>query len=304
VISFRYHVVSIVAVFLALALGVVVGTTALNGPITTDLRNKVDALNKQRTSDTQQQDQLQQQVNIGNQFAGTFAARIVGGSLAGQQVIMIGMPNAASATKDGIAKEISAAGGTLSGRIQLTSDITDPKRAGDVRSLVTQVHPIGLSLPLTQDPGTLVGSLLAFVLSGAGQKSDISQALSALSAAQMLKVESSDVAAAKTIVVVSSGTLPASDPGGASQLQMVTQMQLAGCHTLVAGDNASSTGGGLVALVRGSDANKSTVSTVDDSDTVIGQVTDVLALAEVAGGKNGAYGTGSGVQSMFPSATR
>ena len=41
-ISFRYHVVSIVAVFLALALGVVVGTTALNGPITTDLRNKVD----------------------------------------------------------------------------------------------------------------------------------------------------------------------------------------------------------------------------------------------------------------------
>ena len=36
-ISFRYHIVSIVAVFLALALGIVVGTPALNGPITKDL---------------------------------------------------------------------------------------------------------------------------------------------------------------------------------------------------------------------------------------------------------------------------
>jgi hypothetical protein len=98
--------------------------------------------------------------------------------------------------------------------------------------------------------------------------------------------------------------LPPNDAGGSTQLQLVTQMQLAGCHTLVAGDNASSTGGGLVALVRGSDADKSTVSTVDDADSVVGQVTAILALAEVAGGRNGAYGTGSGVQSMFPSASR
>ena len=103
---------------------------------------------------------------------------------------------------------------------------------------------------------------------------------------------------------MSSGTLPANDAGGSTQLQLVTQLQLAGCHTLVAGDNPSSTGGGLVALVRGSDADKSTVSTVDDADTVVGQVTAVLALAEVAGGKSGAYGTGSGVQSVFPSATQ
>jgi len=53
VISFRYHVVSIIAVFLALALGIVVGTTALNGPITTDLRNKVDSLNKLLNARTQ-----------------------------------------------------------------------------------------------------------------------------------------------------------------------------------------------------------------------------------------------------------
>lgn len=303
-ISFRYHVVSIVAVFLALALGVVVGTTALNGPITTDLRNKVDSLNKQKTVDQQAQTKLQQQVNIGNQFAGTYAAQVVSGSLLGDQVIMIGMPGASTSMKDGIAKELAAAGATLSGRIQLTSDYTDPKRASDLTSLVKQNHPIGLTLPVTQDAGSLAGALLAFVLSGEGEQSDISQTLSALAAAQMLKVEGSDnVIASKNVVVVGTGPLPINDAGGANQLQLVTRLQLAGCHTVVAGDAASATTGGLVQLVRSSDANKSTVSTVDDSDTVIGQVTVALALAEIAGGKNGSYGTGSGVQSLFPSAT-
>ena len=32
-INFRYHVVSLTAVFLALAIGLVVGTAALNGPV-------------------------------------------------------------------------------------------------------------------------------------------------------------------------------------------------------------------------------------------------------------------------------
>jgi hypothetical protein len=304
VISFRYHVVSIVAVFLALALGVVVGTTALNGPITTDLRNKVDSLNKQRASDVTAQGQLQQQVNIGNQFASTYAGQVVGDTLIGDQIIMVSMPGANSGMKDGIAKEIAAAGGTVTGRIQLTSEFTDPKRANDIVSIVKQVQPIGLIYPITQNAGTLAGSLLAFVLSGEGQQSDISQALSAFSTAQMLKVESSDVTPAKMVVVVASGTLPANDPGGSTQLQVVTQLQLAGCHTLVAGDNASSTAGGLVALVRTSDVNKSVVSTVDNADAVVGQVSAVLALAAISQGKSGAYGTGSGVSSVFPSATR
>jgi hypothetical protein len=300
VISFRYHVVSIVAVFLALALGIVVGTTALNGPITTDLRNKVDALNKDRAADAQQEQLLQQQVNTGSQFAGTYASKIVGGSLTGEQVIMISMPGASSAIKTGVQKEVTAAGGTFSGRIQLTGDYTDPKRANDILSLAKQVQPIGLTYPVTDDAGTLGGKLLAYVLSGDGLQSDISAALSALAAAQMLKVESSDVTPAQIIVVVSSGSLPANDPGGQSQLQLVTQLQMAGCHTLVAGDTPSSTPGGLVALVR-SGPDKNTVSTVDDADTLVGQVTSVLALAEVAAGKSGAYGTGTGAQALFPS---
>jgi hypothetical protein len=38
-IDFRYHLVSLVAVFLALAVGIVLGTTALNGPLTRGLQS-------------------------------------------------------------------------------------------------------------------------------------------------------------------------------------------------------------------------------------------------------------------------
>ena len=41
-INFRYHVVSLTAVFLALAIGLVVGTAALNGPVADTLSDQVD----------------------------------------------------------------------------------------------------------------------------------------------------------------------------------------------------------------------------------------------------------------------
>jgi hypothetical protein len=44
VIDFRYHLVSIVAVFLALAVGVVLGSAALNGPVVAGLRKSVSTL--------------------------------------------------------------------------------------------------------------------------------------------------------------------------------------------------------------------------------------------------------------------
>ncbi len=45
-INFRYHVVSLTAVFLALAIGLVVGTAALNGPVADSLEGQVTGLRK------------------------------------------------------------------------------------------------------------------------------------------------------------------------------------------------------------------------------------------------------------------
>src|SRR5262249_1574132 len=81
VISFRYHLVSIIAVFLAMALGIVVGTTALNGPITTDLRKQVNSLKGDRTNLANQVKVLQNQADDSSAFADAFGAQIVTNAL-------------------------------------------------------------------------------------------------------------------------------------------------------------------------------------------------------------------------------
>ena len=43
VVDFRYHLVSIIAVFLALAIGIVIGTTALNGALLDNLKGSINA---------------------------------------------------------------------------------------------------------------------------------------------------------------------------------------------------------------------------------------------------------------------
>jgi hypothetical protein len=306
VISFRYHLVSIIAVFLALALGIVVGTTALNGPITKDLRHQVDALKGDRKSLSAQVNTLQSQVGDADKFAALYGGQIVKSSLTDLNVLIIGLPGASGDTKDGVAKEVAAAGGVVTGRIQLTGDYTDPKRAGDITALATGAsHPIGLTYPSVDDAGQLGGALLAFVLLGKGQQTDLKQVLAGFSELNMVKVEGGDkVTPASAVVVVAGGSLPLDDAGGKTELALISQLQQKGGSTVVVGDHASATRGGIVALVRGDETDKGTVSTVDNADTPLGKVSTALALAGMIKPEPetvvGHYGTGGGASALFP----
>lgn len=301
-ISFRYHLVSLVAVFLALALGIVVGTTALNGPITTDLRKQVNTLKGDRSTLAKQVKDLQGQVGDAEQFAGTYGAQLVSGALTGQSVVMVALPGAGASVQDSIARQIQAAGGKVGGRLQLTQDYVDPRRGSDITSLATgPVHPIAWTAPETSDPGQLGGSLLSFVLLGKGQPTDLSQVLGGFSGLHMVTV-SGTVTPAKSVVVVGTGA-PADDYGAKAEFALVSALQQGGGKVVVAGDTASDTGNGIVAQVRGPNGAKATVSTVDNADTAMGQVTSVLAVADIAKDQVGHYGTGQGADALFPSPT-
>ncbi|MFN2519175.1 MAG: copper transporter [Jatrophihabitantaceae bacterium] len=300
-ISFRYHLVSIVAVFLALALGIVVGTTALNGPITTDLRKQVNTLKSDRTMLANQVKALQRQVSDAGQFASSFGAQLVHGTLAKQSVLLIGLPGARSSVEDGITRQIEAAGGKVSGHLELRDEYVDPRRSSDITSLVTSgVHPIGLTLPEVSDAGQLAGALLAFVLLGKGQRTDLSQVLSGFSELHMISDAGKDIVPSMTVVVVGSGPLATANYAAAAELALVTALERAGGHVVVAGDIGSASQAGIVAGVRGPSGDKATVSTVDNADTAIGQVSTVLALADIVKSTVGHYGTATTADALFP----
>lgn len=302
-ISFRYHLVSVIAVFLALALGIVVGTTALNGPVTTDLRKQVNTLKDERGQLAAQVKVLQSQVDNAGQFASTFGAQLVAGTLAKDKILIVGLPGASTGMQDGLAAQITAAGAKITGRLQIAPDYVDSARGSSINTLATGAgHPLGLTLPPVSDPGQLGGALLAYVLTGRGQPTDLKTVLSGFSGLHMITSDPNGIEPAQTVVVVGSGSIAKGAYAGQTELDLISALQNAGGHVVVAGDSGSAQNGGVVALVR-SNATKAAVSTIDNANSSFGQVSTVLALAGLAKSQVGHYGTGKGADALFPSPT-
>lgn len=304
-ISFRYHLVSIVAVFLALALGIVVGTTALSGPITKDLRSQLNDTKKQRDALADQVKALQTRVDDAGQFASTYGSQLVSGSLAGKRVLLVVLPGVTSGMQSGAERQVAAGSGKVSGVVTLTKNYLDPRLGTGISSLATgPSHPIGLTLPETSDTGQLGGALLAYVLLGKGQKTDLTQVLGGFSALHMVSLRESTITPSNLVVVLTRGALKPKDYGASAELDLVSALNRAGGHVVVAGDAGAAVAGGLIASVRGSAADRGTSSTVDNADTAFGQVSAVLALAAAAKGQNGQYGTEAGADALFPAPSK
>ncbi|MDR1998998.1 MAG: copper transporter [Frankiaceae bacterium] len=301
-ISFRYHIVSIIGIFLAFALGVAVGTAALNGAVTDRLRSQVNSL--QSTGDSLRRDNqgLTQTVDAQNQFAATYGPALLGGSLTGHGIALVQAPGATDAEADAIAANLQAAGAQVSGRITLALDYFDRARAGDIRALATgPAHPAGLQLPATDDVGQLGGAMLAYVLVGAANQSDISMVMAGFTALQMVKVAGGAMQAGDLAIVVTGGAFGAQDDATAAMISaLAQQLRAGGKGAVVAGDPASAGAGGAVSSIRANAAASAVVSTVDDADGPLGQLTAVLALAEQLAGKAGQYGIGPGASGIAP----
>jgi hypothetical protein len=304
VISFRYHIVSLVGVFLALALGIVIGTTALSGPVTSDLRHQVNDLKKDRSQLATQNKDLQGQVDVASQFTANFGPQILADALDKTNVLVVALPGASSGMVDGIGNGLSEAGATITGRLELAGSYVDPSLATSIQDLaVGPSHPIGLTLPQTDDPRVLGAALLAYALVGKGEQTDLNTVLSGFSGLHMINSDPSGIEPATDVVILGNGSLAKNSYASAAESDLVAQFAAAGATVVVAGDSGSAQAAGVVASVRSGDL-KTTVATVDNADTPFGQVTTALALAGAIDQQVGQYGTGPGAQALFPTRSK
>ena len=307
-IDFRYHLVSLVAVFLALALGVLLGTTQLSGAVTDDLRGQVSALTADKRDLQTDVRGLQGQLKTDDAVTGSLAPRLVSGALRGAQVVVVATPQATDGTTDGVQRMLEQAGATVTGRVQLTEDYSDPRRASDLKAYVTGGgQPSGFQLPESDDAGVLAGALLSYALLGAKDAEPEAAAttavLSGFASLQMLRVDSPQVTAGDLAVVVASGPVRGDDAPGRVKMfsDLASGLDRAGRGVVVAGTAAASRAGdGLVFAVRADRGLAGALSTVDDADRPLGQVAAVFALAQESAGRAGAYGTASGADAPFP----
>lgn len=309
-ISLRYHVVSIAAVFLALAVGVVLGSTTLSRTLLSGLSAENSDLGTEVTRLEAERSALNGQVAEADAFAAAIGPMAVRGALAKRTVVIITTPDARPEDRDGISALIKSSGGIVTGQVSLSDAFGDQARADELKQLSTRLLPAGVQLPTATDPGTLAGGLLGPVLliskednkpqAGAEESA---AALSGLADGGFLKA-TPDLKPAQLAVILTGGanTGDAAGDRAATIARFATQVDRSGAGAVLAGGRGSADGTGAIGAVRVDTAATSVLSTVDNADTAAGRVVTVMALVEQLDGQAGRYGTAGTAQGVAPGA--
>ncbi|AXO37752.1 copper transporter [Micromonospora sp. B006] len=312
-INFRYHVVSLTAVFLALAIGLVVGTAALNGPVADSLRENVNGLRKDNSLMRQTVNSMQKQLETEEDFAAEMAQLVLPGKLTGRRVLVLTLPSGRDQA-EGVTKMLQTAGADVTGRIDVQDKFVNPDSNNNLLELaVTAARPN--SAPTANLPGNGHGvetssALLANVLvdrpagSPAVSEADRRTVLEHYATAGYLTPADKISTAAEAVVMVTGQPYVDKDSAkkDESVVKIAEQFDHAGA-LVVAG--MGSTGGNLVSVVRGDPVLAQTISTVDNANTVQGQLGTSLALAQqLTEKKTGQYGVGDNATSRVPTLPR
>ncbi|MFT4086600.1 MAG: copper transporter [Gordonia sp. (in: high G+C Gram-positive bacteria)] len=300
-ISMRQHAISLIAVFLALTLGLFLGSGFIGDRVNSMTGADRDRLGKLED----QRDSLTEQVNQNNSFISAISGRVTDGLLDKRSVLVVTSPNAADGDVQALKGLINDAGGTFAGQIGLTTSLVRDENASKLASIIDQSIPPGQQLRVDYtDSGSRTGDLLGVVLlhrDGAKPVADADRdnALEALRAGGFIDYTGATLKPADLVLVVTGGGLP-KDSGAQGQLvgRLAAAMSQRGQGGVLTGRKGSADGSASIATVRADPQLGNSVSTVDDVDVEMGRLTAVMALNEETKGRSGAFGTGPGATAI------
>ncbi|WP_207838249.1 copper transporter [Williamsia soli] len=304
-ISLRQHAISLVAVFLALAVGVVLGS----GFVADTFGSSSDAQDKREQELRDENQQLTNNVNAANNFDTAIAGRLLEGTLRDRPVLIVTTPGADEGDVAAVKDNLNKSGAVFNGQLALTDEFVSDQNAEKIRSIIDQSIPAGSTLrtELT-DSGGRAGDLLGLLLQLSPQDaepqvsgSDTDAGLAALKQGGFVDYADGAIEPAQLAIIVT-GNKFADDSGARGQVvaRFAAAFSERGAGTVLVGRTGSAEGSSPIAVVRADPSLNSQVSTVDNVDQATGRITTVLALADELGNKQGAYGTGPGATAIAP----
>jgi copper transport outer membrane protein MctB len=292
----RYHVVSIAAVFLALALGVVLGSAGVSDRLLSAVTMRADDLAGEVQTLRAERDALAAEQRAADEFAQRIAPAAVAGQLAGTTVTLV-TAGADGGDREAVLTLLQQAGATVGGEVALTPAVGDLARGDQLRELTSQLLPTGAQLPAASDTGSLVGGLLGGVVLAPREQQSISAeqtagVLDGLAVAGFVSPGPRPLPG-DVVLVLTGGALSGVDAADAAAVlaRLAAQLDRTGGGAVLAGRAGSAEATGAVGVARADSAIVDGVSTVDDTHTGAGRVSAVLALREQLDGHAGRYGT-------------
>ncbi|MGB2811747.1 MAG: copper transporter [Mycobacterium sp.] len=304
----RHRVTSLAAVFVALAIGLVLGSVVFSGPLVSGLRGDKGDLQEQIDTLTDENVRLSEKLTAANEFDAQMSGRVVRDALAGKSVLLLRTPDAQGDDVDAMARLIGQAGGSVTGTIALTAEFVEANSAEKLRSVVNSpILPPGTRLNTAlMDQGSQAGDLLGIALLinrdpkiTAVNDSDRETVLSALRDTGFLTYDGRPGPADTSVIITGGGLADDAGNEGATVARLAAGMAPHGSGTVLAGRDGCATGVSAVAVLRAEASLADAVTTVDDIGIESGRITAVLALqAAIAGAPSGRYGAGDGAASV------
>ncbi len=327
VVTVRAHVASLVAVFLALAVGVLVGGVALHATEVHDLRTRATSADADAAA--ARSSAARDGADSARSDAVSVAAvtRLLGARLRGHDVVVVSLPGADPRDRDRLGAGLRAAGASMGGDLRLASAAVQGDAIGLLGDVAGRLDPRARGAALDRFATVLAqaGTSARTRPAAAGStQPTISPTISpttprsqgaapvpavpvstarlvpTLRAAALLDVGSRvDGAADLAVIVVPPGGDGSAVDGATDALTLALARAMAarGTRVLVSGPATSARPGGAVAAVR-RDVLRATVSSTDGLDAAAGPA--VAGLALVAPGPAGHYASGPAASAPLP----
>ncbi len=288
-ISWRYHMVSIAAIVLALGLGILAGTSVIGDRFAKSLESRYADVVRQR-------DQARNRVDDLENFSRDVESLLTAHALEGVPVVLLTQEDLDGGLVSDAQRSLQAAGADVVATVVLSkalSGVSDPNLQNSLATVLDEP-----TAPAADLPADAAGAIAAR-LAGVGAQQGEQDLLVRLRDAKFLATDASTAdlesigGPGQAVVIVTDGDGSTAPPPSSFTLPLVQGLVAIG-RPVAIGEGVG-TGSGLVHAVRADDgiATGDTV-TVDDLDISPGEISLVLGLKSLIAtpGGGGAYGVG------------
>ena len=294
-ITLRHHVLTIVAVFLALAAGIVLG----GGPLS-DVGPSAAAPGEEQDAAPAE---AQAAAGYTDAFLSALGPAMVSGRLAERSVALVTVPGADEQLVTALSGAIAEAGGTVSARYSLGDDLVDPGQKSLVDTLGSQLLTQQGGDDVAADASTYdrIGQLIGLaVATKEAEGQDVTgksrAVLDAVTGAGLMEQPEEPERRAPLVLLVLGAD--ATDEGADAVLAGIAAGLAAQATGVVVAGTLADGGSGQLGRLR-ADPAAAVVASVDGIDTPAGRVATILALQRSLTTPGGAFGA-SGADGAVP----
>lgn len=298
--NFRYHLVSLIAVFAALAIGVVLGA----GPLQTRLASSLAPQTPSATVSVQDLTDVRKAADVEAAGLRALAQSVLPGTLSGVAVTTIALPGVSADDVKAVRDMLTLADATLVGSASLTDNWEMMSMSQYRQTLATPLATHMSQLPTDATDDAVIGYAIVEVLTTTGSQADLVKEILTDESTPIMTIDEDPAGATQAIVVIGARSGQASS--GANGAQSDTRLTANEAWLGLARAITSAPRAGVILADASQDGSMASVirsahvavTTVDSPGTTLGALNVARALPDASSVER-AYGVGGGADSVL-----